>query len=357
MPNFLLSDPFTIFIGLVLLVFASWFIAKACDFFEASTTYLGRNMSEGVRGATLNAIGSSLPELLTTVFFLLNAKDISGLGVQLGASISGDSGSAVFNSLVIPFLVIIAVVRLGMMPKVSKKVVLRDGGFLIAAEIILLFMFSGGHIEWWHGAILTGFYLIYLTFLLTRPKKNDDEAEEEDHPKYANTTWKAWGTLILSTGVIALMCHQLIEAVEMITEGVVSLMNLSASTAEKVYMFLSLILIAGASSVPDTIISVKDAKKGNYEDALSNVLGSNIFDITISMGLPLMVYLLITGYSIEFQSAANILIPVRITLLVCTLLAIFIFIKYGKALGKKQAVGLGLIYLAFIIYNAVTIFA
>ena len=39
------------------------------------------------------------------------------------------------------------------------------------------------------------------------------------------------------------------------------------------------IIAAAATSVPDTILSIKDARKGNYNDAISNALGSNIFDI------------------------------------------------------------------------------
>ena len=48
--------------GLTLMIVMSYLIMKACDVFELATDYLGRNMSEGVKGATLNAVGSSMPE-------------------------------------------------------------------------------------------------------------------------------------------------------------------------------------------------------------------------------------------------------------------------------------------------------
>lgn len=52
---------------LLILVF-SWglFIWRACDGFETASQYIGRNLSEGVRGGTINAISSSIPELFTT---------------------------------------------------------------------------------------------------------------------------------------------------------------------------------------------------------------------------------------------------------------------------------------------------
>ena len=47
-----------------------------------------------------------------------------------------------------------------------------------------------------------------------------------------------------------------------------------------------------ASSIPDTILSVKDAQNKKYKDAFSNAYGSNIFDICIGIGLPVLIYLL-----------------------------------------------------------------
>ena len=58
----------------LVIVFACIVIARASDGFEAAADYLGRNLNEGIKGATINAIGSSLPELLTTFFFLVVLK-------------------------------------------------------------------------------------------------------------------------------------------------------------------------------------------------------------------------------------------------------------------------------------------
>ena len=55
-------------------------------------------------------------------------------------------------------------------------------------------------------------------------------------------------------------------------------------------IYISVLLASAASSLPDTMISVRDAKKGNFQDALSNAFGSNIFDISFALGLPLLAY-------------------------------------------------------------------
>ena len=171
------------------MVICSLIIAKACDVFEASTDYLGRNMSEGVKGASLNAIGSSMPEFLTTVFFLAFAYK-EHLGRDFAASIGGDTGSAIFNSVVIPMLVIWVVLASGITGvKVAKKVILRDGLFLIFAEILLLVLLSSHYITHWHGWIFTGFYCIYLAYTLLSMKKNEANEEHEGEEEEEHDTW------------------------------------------------------------------------------------------------------------------------------------------------------------------------
>lgn len=113
-------------------------------------------------------------------------------------------------------------------------------------------------------------------------------------------------------------------------------------------LFIALVLVAAASSVPDTIISIKDGKKGNYDDALSNVLGSNIFDITISMGLPLAIYLLVTGQRIDFRAAGPTLIDIRIMLVVVTIITMAVF-YFSKELKKRHVLYLLILYLIFIL--------
>ena len=114
-------------------------------------------------------------------------------------------------------------------------------------------------------------------------------------------------------------------------------------------IFVAVILSAAASSLPDTIISVLDAKKGHYDDAISNALGSNIFDISFAIGLPLLLYTLIYN-PIEMHSE-TILIGAEIWafLFIITLFAFLIFFT-GKYLNRKKAFLLIGFYILFMIY-------
>lgn len=337
--------------GLILMLICSYIIAKSCDAFESATDYLGRNLSEGVKGATLNAIGSSMPELLTTVFFLILAAQ-ENLGRDFAASIGGNAGSAIFNSIIIPMLVIWVVLAMGITGvKVSKKVVLRDGLFLIGAEILMLLLLSSNYITHWHGWIFTGFYVIYIAYTLLSMKNghHDTPVDFNDHgsdawfKKYQfnskqGINQRSWILLIGSTLVMAAACAGIVEG----CKGIADALRIHP-------LFIALILVAAVSSVPDTIISIKDAKKGNYDDALSNVLGSNIFDITISMGLPLAIFLLLTGQKIDFTEAGPTFIDVQVMLLLVTVITIGIY-YFSDEMHRLHVGVLGILYGIFIFY-------
>lgn len=337
--------------GLVVMVVASVIIAKASNVFELSTDYLGRNLNDGVKGLTLNAIGSSFPELLTTVFFLVFATK-EHLGRDLAASIGGNAGSAIFNSIIIPMLVIQVVLMMGSKNfNISKKVVMRDGLFLIIAEIFLLVVLSSNYITHWHGWILTAFYFIYIAYALKTMKrtgedKQIDEVHFEKNKWYTqylfvndkNRTFRAWMLLFLAIVIIGVACAGLVEGCKMIADS----LNINP-------IFVALVLVAAASSVPDTIISMKDARKGNHNDALSNVLGSNIFDITISVGLPLAIYLLVTRQEINFINDGPTIIDIRVVLLISTVITI-LFYLFSKSINRVHVFALLGLYILFILY-------
>jgi cation:H+ antiporter len=102
-----------------------------------------------------------MPELFTTIFFLLFLKDTDGFSGGIGTT----AGSAIFNGMIIPAVVILAVLYSKVTTKieVSKKVILRDGLSLIIAEAILILLISGDTLQWWHGFILMVTYVIYIT--------------------------------------------------------------------------------------------------------------------------------------------------------------------------------------------------
>ena len=350
-----------IVLALSLVLFSTWVIAKACDGFEVAANYLGRHMSEGVKGATINAIGSSMPELFVIVVFLFIYSDTTGFAGGIGTT----AGSAVFNTMVIPAFSIFVALKIFKLSSinVSKKVILRDGLMLIAVEFILIVTIDET-LEWWHGMMLMLLYIGYAGYMFISMKKlpeeeNTEEIEEvsgfEHHTSRLRSFFKldlthavignkkltngnSWQLLVLSIIFIAMACYFLVEAAELFAYkiGIAS-------------YFVAVIIIAAASSVPDTILSIKDAKNGNYDDAISNALGSNIFDICIALGLPLFLYTIIYGPITIPEDVLSHIVELRLLLLFLTIAAFFTF-YFGNGMGKKKAYALLAMYTFFTVF-------
>ena len=365
-----------IIIPVIVVIFACFIIWKTGDSFEVASQYLGRKLSDGVRGATINAIASSMPELLTSLIFLVNIKDAVGLSGGIGTT----AGSAIFNSMVIPaFVGLIVFFKLSVKNfQLTRKVIIRDGFFLLIIEVIFIFILSHSLITWKDGLILVSIYFVYLfiMFFNMKGKLIKTDFYEADPPKSSKplrkrnrfydliklqlidlvigdkpvNNRKAWMLLTLSTLIMAVSCMLLVKACEFLGAETYYLPFFGEMNGLGIpIMFVALILVSAASSVPDAIISIKDAQKGNYDDAFSNVLGSNIFDICFALGFPIFLYTLIYGPFNMPSSIMEITMELRIILIVLTALALLIFIV-GKNFTRQKALMLIMIYGVFILY-------
>lgn len=369
-----------ILIPIILVAFCSIVIWRSVDGFTVASDYLGRNLSDGVKGATINAIASSMPELFTTMFFLFFLNDEEGFSGGIGTT----AGSAIFNAMIIPAIAILAVIYSGVTKrvKVSRKVIGRDGIALILAEFILIILISGNKLMWWHGLVLMLIYVVYIVYMLSTMTKGEvinsedynaslEDVDNDDDTK-ANrsliehglrldleslvigkkqiTGANAWPLLILSTLTIAVSCYLLVLSCEWLGAKSYHVPLLGDFEGLDIpILFVALVIASMASSIPDTIISMKDAQKGNYDDAVSNAMGSNMFDICFALGFPLFLYTLMYG-PIEMTPEINDRSgELRVLLWLITIVVFFIFYS-GKTIGKFKAYLLLFIYAAFLVY-------
>lgn len=333
-------------------------IWQACDPFADAAQFLGEQwrIPSSVRGATLDAVASSLPELFTGLFFVMvaitSSDDPTGIahnvahgGNGIGATIATCAGSAVYNMILIPAFcgITIALTRHRKpVIEIDRKVITRDGFWFLVCEIVLVVFLFRKQLTWHLAAVLIGLYAVYLTWLWIDARKYrvaradaiktlrgisapDDQQirdalaatginaspnlidyvrrelgedvnqrEEVDDIESAGVLFGwfeiplrpavAYGVLLCSTVVTATACYWLVEVTVAIAE-----------TLDIPVFFVAVIVAAAASSVPDTLISVGAAKRGDDDGAVSNAFGSNIFDICICLSVPLIVGIYLNG--------------------------------------------------------------
>lgn len=298
---------FLLYIGLAAV--ATGIIWKGSGLLETASERLATyyQLPPVVQGAVIAAIGSSFPELSTTVISTL----IHG-AFDLG--VAAIVGSAIFNILVIPGVAGLAGGRL----QADINLVYKDAQFYIISVATLLLAFSfaviynpvGGEGELvgeMNRLIALAPILLYGLYLFVQQQDTSEQwAADRARAAEAGTTEAAgdeaaedasdvragreWGRLAVSLVVI-------VAGVEVLIQAALGLGDLFGTPD----FLWGLTVVAAGTSLPDTFISVKAAREGEGVVSLGNVLGSNIFDLLIAVP----VGVLIAGASaIDFAVAA-----------------------------------------------------
>jgi cation:H+ antiporter len=145
-------------VGLALLVLGSrWFVSSAVSFAH----YLG--VSELIIGLTIVAVGTSLPEVVTSIIAAFRGERDIAVGNVVGSNIFNILAvlgiSSIFSSSGIP---------------VSEAIIGFDIPLMIAVAIACLpIFFTGGTISRWEGALFLGYYIAYSLYLFLNATKHD----------------------------------------------------------------------------------------------------------------------------------------------------------------------------------------
>ncbi len=274
-------------------------------------------MPESVAGATLLALGTSAPEISTALFalFLADSSPATGIGTIVG--------SAIFQILVvIGFAAVVRSCHLDWRP------VLRDSIFYAFSVLILIWVIADNKITLGEAYAFVGCYLVYLfiLFLWARfvkennnnhdiphhlfevEKKVEREISPRNNPFYIlkrtinypvdlllnlipdvekKPNWTI-PVFLISLGIIGYACYWLVIAAEAF-----------ADTLGIPRAVVALTILAGGSSVPEMISSAIVSRQGRGDMAIANAIGSNIFDILMSLGLPVLLFILVKGEDLE----------------------------------------------------------
>jgi len=318
-------------------------------------------LTSDIAGATLMAMGSSAPELFTSLLALVKGAEFGNLGA--GTIV----GSAIFN-----ILVIVGASAMFKTAVLSWQPVIRDMVFYIFSIMLLYWAFADGEVTMAEGVVFVLFYLGYLALLpvwrrifpyADQPGIGAAEIAAEEarlHRKFRPITrWMApvdrvfdaimpdlerhpgqyWNVFALSILAISGLSWVLVEA------GVVLARALSVPDA-----VIGLTVLAVGTSVPDLLSSVIVARQGKGDMAVSNAVGSNIFDILVGLGLVWIVMIGFYGQNIRIGTE-NLEGSVFLLLATCAALLMLLVVRRWR-IGRRAGVVLILMYG---VYLAVTV--
>lgn len=251
---------FFVFASLVLLYFgASWLVKGS------SALALKAGVSPLVAGLTVVAFGTSSPELVVSV----NAA-LSGHG---NIAIGNVIGSNLFN-----ICIILGISALVAPLKIKLQLLKIDIPVLIVTTIGFMLLFADRHISRFEGLVLVSGIVIYtvVNIVLARREKNAEVLAEFDEsvPDPKMKWYWSVGLVILGIGV-------LVAGSELLVKGAVTIAR-ALGVGETI---IGLTIIAAGTSVPELASSIVATIKKEYDIAIGNIIGSNIFNILAIVGI------------------------------------------------------------------------
>lgn len=316
---------------IITLIVATYLISVAADklWEELELVWKKLKLPWTVRGATFDAVASSIPELVTSIIGILVLKSFDGIALGTVA------GSWIFNILIIPILAILAY-------KGSEKIKIHNWGvnrdaLFYFLSIMIFIMWFALNMLLLMSILLVSLYIGYIVVLYVHSKRHKEELTEEDleELKEAEDSKVSYFTIGWTLVVIYL-------AIEF---AVNSALFISDSLGVPI-LVTSLIILAALTSIPDAILSIKSSKRGDIDGALSNAVGSNIFDINIGLGAPLMVAIIFFDFNPQIELGWNIFL---FAFLLASLFITYYVVK-KKEIRKSDTVYMWAVYVAFIAY-------
>lgn len=280
-------------VAIIFLVVGFVLLTKGADFFiENSATFAEeKGISPHVVGVTIVAFGTSVPELLVSLISSYQGYNDLALGNIVGSNISNIGLVLAVSTFIFYYL---------LNSNVEPENDANSDSYVMLLAVLLLFIFAGDKlISETEGYLFFSLYLIYIYWLYLR--SGNSESSDIDEGKTSFT--------FLIGGLIALLI-----GAQITVDSAVEIAK--ALGVPEIVVGLS--VVAVGTSLPELAGTVSAAKMGHKEIAVGNVIGSNIANIFLVMGV------LATVSPIEIE---NFVIERTLPLLIMLTVATFFMIR------------------------------
>ena len=344
-------------INIVLLVLGVIIVLKGADWLTDGAVNIATRfgVSQMVIGLTIVAMGTSMPEFCVSMVSALKGTPDLAVGNVVGSNTLNTLLIVGCSALVAPIMV-------------KRSSVKRDIPFAVVASLLMLLFCLDGAIGRVDAAVLFAGFCLFMFVTLKYAKTTEEHAATVATSGAATTTAiseastsQASSSEASSSETSAPESSQasgtsMLKAVVMLVVGLLCLIagsNMFVDNASFVASSLGvsdavigLTIVAGGTSLPELATSMVSAKKGNSDIAIGNVIGSNVFNILMIIG--------ITGLVKPMHIAG--ITTLDLIMMLASMLLMWFFCRTTYKVKRWEGAVLTIVYLAYLtwlVMNAV----
>lgn len=337
-------------INIVLLVLGVIIVLKGADWLTDGAVNIATRfgVSQMVIGLTIVAMGTSMPEFCVSMVSALKGTPDLAVGNVVGSNTLNTLLIVGCSALVAPIMV-------------KRSSVKRDIPFAVVASLLMLLFCLDGAIGRVDAAVLFAGFCLFMFVTLKYAKTT------EEHAATVATSGAAMATAAAASASVSeastsqtsdpeASVASMLKAVVMLVVGLLCLIagsNMFVDNASFVASSLGvsdavigLTIVAGGTSLPELATSMVSAKKGNSDIAIGNVIGSNVFNILMIIG--------ITGLVKPMHIAG--ITTLDLIMMLASMLLMWFFCRTTYKVKRWEGAVLTIVYLAYLtwlVMNAV----
>ncbi len=300
-----------------------YLLIKSGNWIVESAVYIAHkfHVAPIIIGFTIVAFGTSLPELVVSI--------LANLQGTVGIALGNVMGSNIANiGLVLGFTAILYTL------KTTVKSVARDLGLMMVATVLLTVLMQYGEISRLAGF---GMLILLITYVFYGyMRASDDDVPEEAKPeKEYNHPLAPYGYLLAGMVLIYFGAELLVRCAK-----------ISAAIIGVPDAVIGLSVIALGTSLPELSTCLIAARKGHHGIVIGNIIGSNVFNILMIIGVASLVKPIMAGDFDAYLANIDIWIVLGISSVLAAVLLLY----------RKITPFLGMLFLAFYAFYNVYIY-
>lgn len=310
-------------LNIILLIIGFVILIKGADLFVdgASNVALNFKVSKMLIGLTIVAFGTSAPEFAVSVKGLLSGSFDIVLGNVIGSNILN-----ILLILGVAAMIHPLVVKSNTVKKELPITLLITALFAVLLSDNLFDKSMSNNFTRGDGIVLILFFLVFIYYLINLMRNKVEDSTDEkvlSLPKSFLYTFIGLVMIIFGSNFVVDSASCLAKAL---------------GVSERI---ISLTIIALGTSLPELVTSVMATKKGEYDIAIGNVVGSNIFNIGIVIGLPVTILGGISKIAFSY---------IDLIVMIVTALMLYLFSKNDYKISKREGLSFLILFVVYYSY-------